>query len=262
MTGEGSNLGWVALGSGLIGIGITAVFNYVINIRLRMRDRKANEKRLAYIYLNKITHILAAKTFFREVVLAKIGPFQLKTIGDFDIVHIVCAAIVYAIKSDRIGLGQEVREALAAIPSGEHFFEETFAFNIPDELLIQFPKEATEHYHSFIANVSRLKTVIDIWMNWSKTLNSSLIKAETIYPHYRAFADLMNAAEKLRNVLIESGRVSNKEASALLQKRLEEMKKTYDIRFTDTPKVKNALLLLQQQQQVKNLELSTDVTSA
>lgn len=262
MTGIGSDLGWVALGSGLIGIGVTALFNYVINIRLKMRDRKANEERLAYIYVNKITNIIAAKAFFREVALAKIYPLQLKAKGDFDIVHAVCAALVHAIKSDSFRLGQEVREALAAIPSGEHFFEETFAFRIPDELLIQFPKEATEHYHSFVACVSRVKTVIDVWMNWSRTLNSSLIKAETIYSDYRAFADLMNAAEKLRNVLIESGRVSDKEASALLQKRVEEMKKHYETRLTDTPKVKNALLLLQQQQQAKNLELSVDVTSA
>ncbi len=99
-------------------------------------------------------------------------------------------------------------------------------------------------------------------MKWSQTLNSSLIKAETIYSHYKTFADFVNDAEKLRNALIESGRVSNKEASALLQRQIEDIKKTYERGAAETAKVKNVLSSLQQQIQVKNLQLNADVTSA
>ncbi len=137
----------------MIGCGVTALFNYVINIRLRTRDIRAKEERLSYIYLNKITNIIAVKAFFREIVLEKLSPLQLKVNENFDIRHAFCAAIVQAVKNGSLSLTQEVREALATLPAGEHFFEDTFAFRIPDELLIQFPKEAIEHYHSFIASV-------------------------------------------------------------------------------------------------------------
>jgi hypothetical protein len=229
------NAGWIALLSGLFGAVITAFFNYYINIKLAKREQKRKEQRLAYIYLIKVNGIIAT-----EIVLKKYFATELKKLdkessvqffeekikslsSNIELAHAFCTLLSTALNDIESEFVDKLKNTFKYFGGLQKYFEEHFAFQMPDELLIQLPKEAVSHYLSFKGNVLGLRTALDLWSLWAQTGEKSLFNADRIYLQWQTLNELSSTAKKLRDVLISAGGISDKEAMALLDEQKNKL---------------------------------------
>jgi hypothetical protein len=222
------NAGWIALLSGLFGAVITAIFNYFINIRLAKREQKRKEQRIAYVYLVKVSDVVATDLVLRKVFLwelKRIDPdntlqklrSQLKNLSEkIDAAHGACAILANALNESDSDAHKKLRDAFQLMSGSEKSFDEVLGFQLPEELLVQLPRESVIHYSLFIKNILDIKRAFNLWLHWTKTGDRNLLNANTLYSHWSTIKDISTNARKLRDILIEKGRVSPHEADNLL----------------------------------------------
>lgn len=228
---------WIALLSGLLGAVITAIFNYFINIKLAKREQKRKEQRMAYVYLVKVSDIVAIDLMLRKIIsreLKKLDPnnvFQgfIKSISEkLNMPHAACTLIAKALNDTDSDPIKKIRDSLQSLSQSEYDFPEVMGFQLPDEMLVQLPRESVIHYSSFIKNIFAIRQAYNLWLHWAKTGERDLLKANILYSHWSTIKDISTNARKLRFILIEKGRVSHDEAENLLS--LQETKLTEGVK--------------------------------
>jgi len=221
------NTGWIALLSGLFGAVITAIFNYLINIKLAKRDQKRKEQRMAYVYLIKVSDIVATDLVFRKYFSWEVKRrdpdntlqnFQakLKSMSPkLDMAHGACVLFAKVLNEDDSGRAK-IRDIFRSFSESEKYFEEALRFRLPDELLVQLPRESVIHYSLFIKNILAIDRALNLWVRWAKTGENNLLTTNTLYSQWTAFRDIATNAHHLRDVLIKKGKVSHLEAENML----------------------------------------------
>ena len=231
--------GWIALLSGLFGAVITAIFNYLINIKLAKREQRRKEQSMAYVYLVKVSDIVATDLAFRKYISWEVKRrdpdstflnFQakLKSMSEkLDVAHGACVLLAKALNEDN-SFWSKIRDNFRSLSESEKYFEEALRFRLPDELLVQLPRESVIHYQLFIKNILAIDQAINLWVRWAKTGENNLLTANTLYSHWTAIRDISTNAHQLRDVLIKKGKVSPLEAENILN--LQQTKLSEGIR--------------------------------
>jgi hypothetical protein len=141
----GNNVGWIALASGFFGAAITAILNYIIRAKLATRELKRKEKRIAYVYLVRISQGIAYENVLRQYFSHKVkDKFQtikkdLKEVSDkLEVSHALIPVIAKIINTDPEIIAN-IKRYSSMLENMEKYFDQFFAFKIPDELLGQFP---------------------------------------------------------------------------------------------------------------------------
>lgn len=222
--------GWIALVSGLFGAVITAIFNYVINIKLAKREQERKEQRIAYVYLAKMSQLLSLESSTRQYIsdspevkevkdlLQKIKKDISRPTFPFEF----CVVIAGALKKDT-DLMVKIKESYSFFEMAERLLDQAFDnFKIPVDLLAQFPRDAIIHYEQFIGSILGIKNIINQWLYWIKTGDTKLISDTVLYSHYLSGKLFMEASHKFYEVIKNKAGISTKEAEELLRKQKKE----------------------------------------
>jgi hypothetical protein len=238
--------------SGLFGAAITAICNYFINIKLINRTHKIREQQFAYVYLVKVSLVIAAEIFIKSELQSLMEKEGLKKpVGDFfDIA--MCAVLAEGINKLELENLEEIKKLLRKLETGKTL-DELFDYKISDELLAEFPRTAVVHYSLFSGYASGTKSIFAIWFAWARTGDSTLLTAENIYDHWMTIKSFFDSAKALRTILIEKGNVFDKDAMELVNKQLEEIKKRSAEITSAKPKLEVALIAIRKAMEKKDV---------
>jgi hypothetical protein len=240
----------LALISGLLGAVITAIFNYFINIKLINRTHKIREQQTAYVYLVKVSLVIAAEIFIKSELKSFMEKAGLTKSGEDFFGIAMCAVLAEGINKLELENLEEIKKFLRKAET-EKIFDEFFDYKISDELLAEFPRTAVVNYSLFSGYASGTKSIIAIWFAWARTGDSTLLTAENIYNQWMTIKNFFASAKALRDILIEKGNVSDKDAMELVNKQLEEIKKGSAEITSAKPKLEAALTSLREEMEKK-----------
>jgi hypothetical protein len=242
------SVGWVALFSGLIGAIITAILNYIVRLLISKRDQKSNEKKMAYVYLVKISELIAIEILVRRIVEAyakafaeDINSLKKSADGKFEMSHGICAAIAKAIDEVSDDKLKELNEYRAAFEIYREILEKAVDFKLPIDVLSKLPKQAIQHYSHFESQASSIKYIFKCWAEFIEKGNKTLLKADFIYGQWLSIKFLFDAAHVVRAALIKYGRISNNEAISLLSAQIQRAKEISHASLSSQSKIKEAL---------------------
>ena len=222
--------GWIALVSGLFGAVITAIFNYVINIKLAKREQERKEQRIAYVYLAKISQLLSLESstrlYFSDSPDCKTLIQTIKEHKEYISIpafpFTFCVIIAGALKKD-MDLMAKMKEFSSFFEMIERLVNQAFEnFKIPVDLLAQFPRDAIIQYEQFIGSILGIKNIISQWLYWLKTGDTKLISDTMLYSHYLSGKLFLEASHKFYDVIKSKAGISTKEAEEVLKKQKKE----------------------------------------
>ena len=246
------SVGWVAIFSGLIGAIVTAALNYIVRLLISKRDQKSSEKKLAYVYLVKISELIAVEVLVRRIVEAyaeaysdDINSLKRSADGKFEISHGICAAIAKAIEALPDKKLKELNEYRAALEMFGEILEKSIDFKLPTEVLSQLPKKAIQHYSYFERQTSAIKYIFKPWSEFIEKGNKTLLTPDFIYSQWLSIKFLFDAAHSVRVALIKYGGISNKEAVSLLASQIQRAKEVYYASLSSQSKIKEALTAIE-----------------
>lgn len=183
---------------------------------------------MAYVYLVKVSDIVATDLVLRKFISSEFkradpdNTFQkfrskLKSTSEtLDLAHGACALMAKFFNDIDSDSFKKLRDALQSLRDSQKYFDAVMRFQLPDELLVQLPRESVIYYSLFIKNILALRQAFDLWFHWAETGERNLLNANILYSHWSTIKDISTNAPKLRDVLIKKGKVSPHQADNLL----------------------------------------------
>lgn len=246
------SVGWIAILSGLIGALVTAILNYLIQILISKRDQKLNEKKLAYVYLVKISELIVIEVFVKRIVkahveayTADINSLKKSADGKFEISHGICATIAKIIADLSVEKLKKLNEYRSVLEIFRDIPETMIDFKLPIEVLSQLPNQAIQHYSYLESQTSTLKYIFKSWSEFIEKGNRIFLSADLLYAQWLNIKFLFEAAHVVRAALIKYGGISNKEAVNLLSAQIQRAKKISNESLSSQSKIKEALAVIE-----------------
>jgi len=181
----------IALIAGLSGSVATAFLSYLVQHLLAKKRRKEEEQRLAFIYLSKISGMLACEQIIKTLldtyrnVLMKYLPEQMEVLkpkeGRYEPSHIICVAI-YRMLKEVTAKDEKLREfqsLFSRIESGSTSFIEELRIPLP--LLSQMPRHAILAYENFTSSLIGLRSAWLTWKTWMDKPDETLIRPNALF---------------------------------------------------------------------------------
>lgn len=219
--------------SAIIGGLITAVFTYLIQVLLYRRSEKKRRRQLAFLYLTRISQIVAVKKTIESLSVYKEGIEKIKNlkikgveVTDY-VLHMACVGLIEVLQ-DKSKLLDEFKPKLSDffssppmrralnIAKGLMGQDKYFGYKIDDEVLLSLPADSIVQYDFFIDRISSIHTTLSDWILAIESNDFSLLDADTLFQQLISFKRVVGNAENLRSSLIIKAKIKNKEAAGIL----------------------------------------------
>jgi len=239
----------IVLISAIIASVVTALLSYYVQQRLSEKRREEEEEQLAFVCLVKISEIVTMDLLFKEImkvikaaygelfssIYSKIKPQN----GSYETIHSICVIFekVFNEKMD-----EELRNK---IKNTVELYKEVLndyidSFNIPISLLSKLPRRSVVSYNNIKSSLINVKSIIKYWHLWQKSDKIENINAEDIYNQWFILKSLLEEAYDLKKVLIDKGRIGEKEANRIIYEQYNHNKKFVFEAFLYSDKLKAA----------------------
>jgi len=233
-----------ALISGLVGSLITIICKYYIENYRRRRQ-------LCFIYIVKISEIVATQVVLKRLI-ARLKDLCRDSIAnvkkdnyDFELSHIICAAVVKAMQKAQLSDFQAFAPLLRAVK--EKLDKDSNHFMIENELLLFLPDEAIVQYCLFRRYLDALADIVSFWVLCIETGNIKLINSQDVCSHWVSIKELFNAANELWTSLISRGKIEKAEAEKILDRQIEVIYQHIRSYIECRPKLKKAIKFLEKE---------------
>lgn len=223
------SVGWIALVSGLTGALITAIFNYIVNVKIANRNRRIEQQKLAFLYLVRLSNILALELVIKYISSAFEGTIQkVVSILEIEKTEIEMSNTAFVVITE--GIKKLVKDGGKEYESFKMFINyfktlstDLFGYELPDQLLSQFPKVAVIEY-DFL--VGRLKDIRASFYNLSISFEDKkpeLIEPQSISLLWNSARKIPQLAKNFRDYLVIETKLDKKFASEITNRQAKEL---------------------------------------
>lgn len=227
--------------SGLVGALLSGVLGFAVRLYLDKRAQLDAERRIAYVYLVRVSEFVAAEVVVRSAVKVFVPASSLGELGSldgaFEPSHKVSALIAEALTklpADEVATNPNYRviPRLASV-----MLEAAAESRLSLEQLAKLPKDAVFACHQFQNYHRHVCQVVSMWAGFFERDERYWITAEGIHDQWRALTRFADQARAVRNALIRYGAATPAQATALLSSQVNEIHRTVVSKFEDKPKV-------------------------
>jgi hypothetical protein len=239
--------------SALLGALLSAALSFAVRLVLDRRAQRDTERRLAYVYLVRVSELVAVDIVVRSVLKLYVSTDAQKSLtstdGSYEPSHKICVMLADM-------LSKQTPEVLGKSPSTaalphylKSMLEVTAESRLPPDQLAKLPKEAVFACHQFQNHHRFVGTVVEMWIAFFEDGDSSWVNAEGIHDQWRAIARFTEQAHKVRTALVRYGAATPDQATKLLSAQVSEIHESVVAKFVDKPKLLAAVAAAQQEVQ-------------
>lgn len=212
-------VGWIALLSGLTGAVITAIFNYIVNIKIANRNRRIEQQKLAFLYFVKLSSIVAYENIVKYISTAFEKPVQkmIDVLG-IDKAKIETSSAAFAFIAEALKLsikdgGKGYESFKISINHLKTLSMDSFGYELPDQLLSQFPKEAIVEYEFIVSRLKGVRSILSTVCIAFNDKKPELINSQLIFLFWNSLEKIPQSAKNFRNYLVAEANLDKKFAS-------------------------------------------------
>jgi hypothetical protein len=231
----------LALISGLVGALISAALSYFVRLALDHRTLRIAERRLAYVYLVRVSEVVAMDQTCRIVVnvLMPSGAAEkLKSAtGSFGPSHKVSAMLADMMRAAPLDKLREDATYRAIPRFVKAQIESAKEVKLSAEQLAKLPKEVVYESNRFLAHHAHVMQVLEMWGAFFEHGEDGWISAEGIHDQWLALVRYIESAKRLRGGLVAAGAATPSEASELVKRQLSQMLGLAVQKWQDQPKL-------------------------
>jgi len=230
----------------LIGALIAAGLNYYVRLRVARHTQMESERRLAFVHLVKVSEFVALDVFIKsyldaiEKAFAEAFSKLRSSTGTYQLAHRLSAEFAKAIKDIPEDKVSELKQFSYVASMLEEFSESFRDFKIAPDQLARLPKDAVVAYSQFATHASSVRLGVRIWVDFFRDGSRSLLTAEVIHGQWLALELFFESAKQLRAALVAFGKIDREEASALLQRQLDNIRRNVRLSTEHQQKAKAA----------------------
>ena len=236
--------------SGLVGALISAWLSFVVRLHLDKRAQREAERRLAYVYLVRVSELVAADVMIRSFVKVFVPADAAKELmspdGAYEPSHKVSAFISEALAKrtpeefknnpDYLGVPRLINEMLAAAKDSR----------LSPEQLSKLPREAVFACHQFQKHHTYVCQVVSMWIGLFENGELCWFTPECIHDQWRALVQFAKHARSVRDALVLHGASTKAQADTLLSNQMKEMNESVMSKFLDKQKLIAAMTEVKQ----------------
>ncbi|SDG27152.1 hypothetical protein SAMN05216571_1084 [Onishia taeanensis] len=236
--------------SGLIGALISAALSYIVRIRLENRSKDIEQKKQAYVYLVRISEIIAthvvAKSFIKSMIDDEAKRRLSTAEEDFEASHAICALLAHHLKDvsdekiSEIGLKNAPRYFTPLIDS-------TKESRLTTEQLSKLPKNTVYTCHQFQKSLDQILQLAAMWTSYIEDGDRLWVTPEGLYDHWTTLQRFIKQAQDTRISLVQYGAATPGEADKLLEKQVKEIDEAVSARFENSSPLAAAAKSLQEE---------------
>lgn len=231
----------IAIISGLIGALVSGVLSFGVRLLLDKRAQREAERRIAYVYLVRVSELVAADIIIRsfiKVYVPEEAANDLASANDaYEPSHKVSALLAEALSkltSEDITEDQNLR----AIPRfAKTLLDAAKESRFSSEQLSKLPQEAVFACHRFQNYHQYVCQIINMWSDFFENNERYWVTPEGIHDQWRALVRFADHARVLRAALIRYGAATPEQASTLMSAQVKEMHENIASKMTDKPRL-------------------------
>lgn len=234
----------IALLSGLIGALVSAALGFVVRLVLDKRAQREAERKLAYVYLVRVSDIVAIDVAARVVAKiflpAEAEKELMSADGSFEVAHKICAMLAEQLKKlDADAVKND--PALRVIPRWtKSVVDAVKQSQLTPEQLSKLPREAVFASNRFQGAQTYAAQVVDLWGALFENGESYWATAEGLHDQWTAVVRFTEAARLLRAELIRYGAADSREAHKLLTQQTQFIYQMVSKKRSEKPKLQAA----------------------
>lgn len=236
----------VALISGLIGAIASAALGFLVRLVLDRRAQKEAEMRLAFVYLIRVSNVVAAELALKSVIKTMISAEALKefTKSDseqFEASHKLSAMLAEGLQklsTEEIRAEQGYR-ALPRLVSSQ--LESAKEVKLTSEQLSKLPRDIVFLCAKFQTSLSHVVQVVESWGAFFENDERYWVTPEGIHDQWMTLVRFAGAAQELRRALIRFGAATPEEARELLSNQIDSGLEVMRAKWADKPKLAAAI---------------------
>jgi hypothetical protein len=237
----------LALVSGLIGALLSALLAFLIRFHLDKMAQRDGERRLAYVYLVRVSESVAtgivvqsfAKAYFGELVAKHFTPPD----QSFTPSHAVSAFIAQAIVDGANQAPPAMPRAQILMKTIEIALDAAKETRLSADQLSRMPPGTVLLSHQYQSALQNLCAALEVWGTLLTSEDRSWITASTVHNHWRGVVGFAQTARRLRSALIEYGASSKQDADRLLLTQAQEIHANFAASLEDKAKLEPAAAL-------------------
>ena len=232
-----------AITAGLIGAAATAFFSFEVQNALAIRRRTEEEQRRAYVYLARVTSVVAMADLVVKMtkllgepylkVASTIAPPLRAPDGAYEPAHAICTAFAAAMR-DGDAIDPQMRPV---IELGLESLKPIFDFRIPTSELAALPRNAVGAYSAFAEHASHTMGIIDLIKAGATSGNLAFLTAETLYSSFVTLTKLVDSARNLQTAPMRYGAITPQDGFALYKGHFERYRETLVAQVINAPKL-------------------------
>lgn len=223
--------------SGLIGALISAALSYIVRIKIENRSKRIAQKKQAYVYLVRISEIIAAhvvaKSFISTMINDEVKQKLSAAEEDFEASHAICALLAHHLKD----VSDEKISELGLKSAPRYFtplIESTKESRLTPEQLSKLPKKTVYTCHKFQKSLDQILQLTAMWTSYIEDGDRFWVTPEGLHDHWTTITRFLKQAEDTRISLVIYGAATLNEAEVLLDKQVKEAHEAVWTRFRNT----------------------------
>lgn len=232
----------IALISGLIGAIASAILGFGVRLFLDKRAQKDAERRLAFVYLVKVSDVVAADIAVRAVIKSLVPADALKelvdsTNGKFGPSHKISAMLAEALQKltpEEVSSNSGYKAVPRFVKSQ---LESAKDFKLTSEQLSKLPQDAVFSSNRFQILHGHVMQTVEMWGALFENDERYWVTPEGIHDQWMSLVRFTDAARELRLALIRFGAADQKHATALLSKQVDALFEVVRTKWADQPKL-------------------------
>lgn len=231
----------LALISGLIGALLSAGLGFVTRLILDRRTTKIAERKLAYVYLVRVSEVVAMGIVTKDAIKSLVPPSaiaELQAENDaYSPSHKISAIIADTLKSIPL---ETVRDdpAYRSIPRfAKAQIESAKDVKLSPEQLSKLPPEVIFDSNRYMSLHGHVMQVIEMWGALFEHGENEWLTPEGIHDQWLVLVRFADSAKQLREALITAGAATPTEAAQLLKQQQKQLREVVVQKLQNKPKL-------------------------
>lgn len=228
--------------SALLGGGVASVFNYYTRRALASWKDEKEEKKLAYIYLIKLSYLVAFIRLMKKFVITEMQNRDTSKIDmlkneDIEMSHQI--SILLADELNKLTQTEEFEKQISNLKEIENVFKDFIEFKIKEDLLFKMSKESILEYQLLTQSLDSAKYDLNIWIE--KFKNKKNCEAFLVLQAWLVLKKINEHSENLFIVLLKKADINKREGEIILCSQLKELHESLMAGIIDKKKIENLL---------------------
>ena len=229
----------LALISGLVGALLSAVLSFVVRRALDAKAQRESERKLAYVFLVRVSGLLAAESVIRKVltIYFKAIPETAELASaQYDTSHRLSAVVALMLTHEAKGIVEDPK--YRAIPRMvQRILEDAKESRLSPDQLAKLPREVIYAFDRYQSEHSQMCQVAGMWSDYFEHDDRAWVTAEGLHDQWRSLARFIKEATELRAALVKFGAASQQEATLLSRDQEAKLHAALATKFADRPKL-------------------------